>query len=67
MADHCPAVGISTEQYSSQSKNLEIKRLNDKGWWRTLSRQEKRRQTTLTVYKISFPTDRYTSLFNGSV
>jgi hypothetical protein len=32
MADHYPAVGISTEQYSSQSRNLEIKRLNAKGW-----------------------------------
>jgi hypothetical protein len=47
-------VGISTEQYSSQSRNLEIKRLNAKGWWSTLSRQKKRRKTRLTVYEIAF-------------
>jgi hypothetical protein len=31
MADHCPAMGISSEQYSSHSRNLEIKRVNAEG------------------------------------
>ena len=42
MADHCPAVGNSNEQYSSQSRNLEIKRVNAEGWWSTLSKQNKK-------------------------
>ena len=66
MADHGHAVGIAIEQYSSHSRNSEIK-----GWMlnvgEALSAERKKKQTTTHCTCNSRPKDCNTSLFNSSV